>query len=317
MNFANYFNQLPQDLTQAFASVEENEELMKEMEVNQKVTQLGQGEFQCGVAERVIEDVTLVSDRFNTAISVYLEPPVDSLCVMLASAPGNELSINGQVFKREVMTLLPEHYAVDLVSKGMTGSDSLVMSKTKYIQMSQSVNPYSEAIDSAAHVQINGAEAMLWRKCIVDSINNGNEPEAMINMMSLFIARLGEDSRYNYADLPKNLDKRVAIARQIRDYIHEHHKQKITLDVLCEQTGISIRSLQRCFKDLFGCSILVYLQALRLKAVHAQIINKQHNHLSVSDIAMDHGFTHLGRFSTEFKKHFGISAKQLQSTRFK
>ncbi|TRX56470.1 helix-turn-helix domain-containing protein [Thalassomonas sp. M1454] len=312
MNFSNYYQQLPSDITLSFASAEENEELMKEMDVNQLVTQLGKGEFHCGVAERVIDDVTLVSDRFNTAISVYLEPPEDTICLMLATAPDSEISICGQTLEHDVMTLLPSNYAVDIVSKGMSGSDSIMLSKARFAQISQSVTPFEEVIDVATHIQINRAEAMLWRNAIVNSINNNIEPEAVANMMSVFIARISEGAGSNYSDLPIYADKRVKVARQVRDYLHAHYQQKISLDILCEQIGISMRSLQRCFKDYFGCSILAYLQAMRLKAVHKQIINNQH--LTVSDIAMQHGFSHLGRFSTEFKKHFGISAKQLQSS---
>ncbi|MDG1731959.1 MAG: AraC family transcriptional regulator [Thalassotalea sp.] len=314
MNFNDYFNQLPPELTLTFASAEENEELMKEIEVNQLVTQLGRGAFQCGVAERTIDDVSLVSDRFNTAISVFIEPPKETICLMMASAPDNEISISGQTFDHDVMTILPSNYAVDMVSKGMCGSDSIMLSKAKFTQISQSVNPQSQAIDIASHIRLNPAEAMFWRNSIVNGINNGTDSESLDNMMSLYIARLTDGSDSNYSDLPIHLDKRIKVARQIRDYMQEHHQQKISLDMLCLQMGISIRSLQRCFKDYFGCSILVYLQALRLKAVHKQIIHNKQNHLSVSDIAMQHGFSHLGRFSTEFKKHFGISAKQLQSS---
>ena len=46
-----------------------------------------------------------------------------------------------------------------------------------------------------------------------------------------------------------------------------------------------------------------YLKELRFEQAHLELMHNEH--LSVTDVAFKWGFTHLGRFSQEYKRRYG------------
>ena len=89
-------------------------------------------------------------------------------------------------------------------------------------------------------------------------------------------------------------------------YIQEHLANKITMHDLKKLTSYSERSLQLVFKSHFNQTPFEYIEEQRLLKARALIeLHKQSK--KIAAIAQDAGFTHLGRFSVNFKKRFGMS----------
>jgi AraC-like DNA-binding protein len=51
----------------------------------------------------------------------------------------------------------------------------------------------------------------------------------------------------------------------------------------------------------------VYLKTVRLNAAYRSLDASHTGHSTVAAIALQHGFTHLGRFSVAFRERFGES----------
>jgi AraC-like DNA-binding protein len=93
-------------------------------------------------------------------------------------------------------------------------------------------------------------------------------------------------------------------------YIQNNLSNKITMEDLTKITGYSERSLQLVFKKELNQTPIGYLEAERLEKAKALIqMHKQSK--KISDIARDVGLIHLGRFSINFKRRFGISPSLL------
>jgi AraC-like DNA-binding protein len=94
------------------------------------------------------------------------------------------------------------------------------------------------------------------------------------------------------------------------DYIKNHLANKITLTDLVRATGYSERSIQLIFNKHFNLSPYEYIEEERLLRAKALIqLHKQNR--KIADIAQDAGLMHLGRFSVNFKKRFGLSPSEL------
>jgi AraC-like DNA-binding protein len=94
------------------------------------------------------------------------------------------------------------------------------------------------------------------------------------------------------------------------EYIKNNLSSKITIEDLTKITGYSERSLQLVFKKELNQSPIGYLEAERLEKAKALIqMHKQSK--KISEIARDVGLIHLGRFSINFKRRFGISPSLL------
>lgn len=94
-------------------------------------------------------------------------------------------------------------------------------------------------------------------------------------------------------------------------YIEEHLSSKITLAQLVKVTGYSERSIQLAFKKHLKLSPLNYVEEKRYLRAKAMIESHKQNR-KLSDIAQDVGLLHLGRFSVNFKRRFGLSPSVLQ-----
>lgn len=99
--------------------------------------------------------------------------------------------------------------------------------------------------------------------------------------------------------------------RRAVDHIEENFGLALTLERLATHTGVSARTLQRGFQEHLGCSPMDYLRDVRLKQARAALIAADPgSDMTVTEIALESGFMHLGRFSVEYRRRFGESPSQ-------
>jgi transcriptional regulator GlxA family with amidase domain len=67
---------------------------------------------------------------------------------------------------------------------------------------------------------------------------------------------------------------------------------------------VSRRELEYAFRTVFDESPRAYLQSLRLNAIR-RALRSTRTCEPVTRIAFDHGVTHLGRFSAQYRRLFG------------
>lgn len=76
------------------------------------------------------------------------------------------------------------------------------------------------------------------------------------------------------------------------------------LDEVCRQVGASLRKLNYCFQEVVGLAPNRYIRALRLNAARRELRRGAGPRRSVSEVAVQWGFSHFGRFSGEYKRQF-------------
>ncbi|MEH3078112.1 MAG: AraC family transcriptional regulator [Quadrisphaera sp.] len=80
-----------------------------------------------------------------------------------------------------------------------------------------------------------------------------------------------------------------------------------TVEDLARHAGISVRALQEGFRRQLGTTPMEYVRSCRLEAAHRALRAADPSEASVTDLATAAGFTHLGRFSVDYRKRFGCS----------
>lgn len=91
----------------------------------------------------------------------------------------------------------------------------------------------------------------------------------------------------------------------LADYIERHLKQDIGCEELAQQARISLRSLYGLFERNARTTPKHYIRQKKLERVHACLNDPGSNVRNVTELAMDFGFLHLGRFSESYRKQFG------------
>lgn len=88
-----------------------------------------------------------------------------------------------------------------------------------------------------------------------------------------------------------------------KEFIHAHAREDLHLEDIEAAAGVSRFKLFEDFKKYFEMSPMAYLKKYRLGAVRQEILEDR-SARNISVIAMGWGFSHLGRFSCEYRKLF-------------
>lgn len=130
------------------------------------------------------------------------------------------------------------------------------------------------------------------------------------NIEQLVVSTLLSAQPHNFTDT-KVVRRTVVLPRHVRkveEFLREHVNEPICADQLAQLAGVSLRSLYAGFKEFCGVSPMLYLRNLRLDGARMALSTEPD--ASVACIAMQWGFSHLGRFSIEYKQRFGESPSE-------
>lgn len=115
--------------------------------------------------------------------------------------------------------------------------------------------------------------------------------------------------------LPHNHSERLArmtsspapaTLRRAEDYIRANAAQPIALHNVAQAAGCSVRGLQLAFRQFRDTTPTAAIVQARLDAVR-QALSGHKVAGTVTDIALQHGFTNPGRFSKLYRTAFGVS----------
>jgi AraC-like DNA-binding protein len=93
--------------------------------------------------------------------------------------------------------------------------------------------------------------------------------------------------------------------RRAEAYIEGHLQEPISIAELARHAGVSARSLQTGFQQHRGLSPTAYIRERRLERVRAVLEAADPAAVRITEVALEWGFAHLGKFATVYKKRFG------------
>jgi transcriptional regulator GlxA family with amidase domain len=104
--------------------------------------------------------------------------------------------------------------------------------------------------------------------------------------------------------------------RLARDFIEAHIGDLPTVADVAAASGVGVRALARGFEKHLGTSPLQYMLELRLQGVHDEMVVCSHR-TTVTDVALQWGFTHLGIFAARYRERFGeFPSETLRKARY-
>lgn len=98
--------------------------------------------------------------------------------------------------------------------------------------------------------------------------------------------------------------------KRVADYIETYADQPLTVEDLAAYAGVSTRSLFAGFKKYRNTTPMALLRFVRMKRAHVDLIAPKTASVTVTEVALNWGFAHLGRFTAEYKKAFGESPSE-------
>jgi AraC family ethanolamine operon transcriptional activator len=107
---------------------------------------------------------------------------------------------------------------------------------------------------------------------------------------------------------------RWRVIRRAEEYLEAAGETSVRIDDLCVAACTSLSRLERAFREAFGLSPRRFLMLRRLAAVRGELL-KRDSQTSVTEVATRWGFFHLGRFSQEYRLHYGERPSETLSAR--
>ena len=310
MDYATFASDLPAHGRMVFTSVEENEEAFRSQGVEQRMRQLGPGEYHSDLAVRITSQSDFYADRYNKALSMYLEPPAGMVGFLFPRSASGQFFASGEDLDNQRLLVFPEGCGADIVIPALAGSEAFVIPETRFIEMTEVLCPTVARPGKTAAFEGNTVRLRSLRMAVLGLVAHPQlEPseEQLANFLAATVAWMGHSSKQWRPGGPNGNGDRAHIAKLGQEFIEEHYAGALRIEDLCRVTGVGVRTLQRAFRDYFDLSITDYIKTVRLDAAHRDLLTANPVECSVTETALRHGFAHLGRFSVEFRRRFGES----------
>lgn len=108
---------------------------------------------------------------------------------------------------------------------------------------------------------------------------------------------------------PESREPHVLLARRAADWAAENFDRPVQVSDWARGVGVSVRYLQKIIRSQFDCTPLELIQRLRLEKAH-RLLNAGDRSRTVTSIALECGFAHLGRFAAAYRKMYGVTPAQ-------
>ncbi len=127
-------------------------------------------------------------------------------------------------------------------------------------------------------------------------------------LLSAFTSMLGEPDAV--AATAVRSDERCL--RRAKDYVQEHLGRALTLPEIARHVCVSPRTLEAAFKRGGELSPLAYARRERLLAVDRALRGaaRERREVSVTEVALEYGFVHMGRFAAQYRRMFGCAPSE-------
>lgn len=102
----------------------------------------------------------------------------------------------------------------------------------------------------------------------------------------------------------------ISRINKVQDYIEANLERDLSLDVLADISGFSKFHFCRIFRGITKETLMSYINRVRLESAISILLHNPT--MSITEIAMQFGFSDSAVFARSFKKYYGISATEIR-----
>lgn len=234
--------------------------------------------------------------------------------VLLTVAQGGDADICGVPLESGVILMLPDGAEITACIRGKVIYSASVLPAEKWAeifetatgQAGESVLKQPRAMRQRAEdcwdfaTSLTGAQ----RSFEVTNRLHNEMPGPYLDYLGTVASRIADTDGFGRY-LNRSLRARLQQARLGEDIIRQSLHSPLPVMSICRMVGVSRRQLEYAFHTAFGVGPREYAHLLRMNESRRQLKLARAKSRTVTDIAMDVGVTHLGRFSESYRLLFG------------
>ncbi len=293
-----------------FYSIEEMQAACEAEGWSIEFRQLQAGKLTSNLVTGTCADISLLDHGFSRRVEVVGEAP-DGCVTVLAPAGRAEFRINGQSFggqgvfllgscgelhsvNNEILRVLSMIVPISLLQR--TGCNILDTRDERLRCQTMLIEPGAAIVQrlrSLMHATIHQVIPGRWQV---------ERASRLVTDLATIIDQFHKTPKKTCRTSPSNAWSTISRARE---FIETHLAEPISISNVSEYSATSLSKLERTFRRELQMSPSQYILARRLAAVNRELNQHSLSGRRVAQIAMDHGFHHLGRFAGAYRAHFG------------
>jgi AraC-like DNA-binding protein len=254
----------------------------------------------------------LCGEYFGTRVHIVGEAPRDAFNFVIPITGGKDCRAQDYVFGDEDLLLFPPGSEVNIVTPGAAGDLTLTVADENLRSVAALLFPGSQLFakpDGQIHPARIGSLDAISANIVEALSDQGADPESLSEVLARCIALVADSGRATDEKLVGNEAKGKVVARAL-EFVESQLARPIRLEDVCRHARVGVRVLQRVFRERLGVSPRQYIKLRRLNAARRLLAAGSASELTVSEIARQCGYAHLGRFSVDYRSHFGETPRQ-------
>ncbi len=268
------------------------------------------------------QKTALRSLRFPTALHAWDNHPMPHLLFILQVAQKDSFRFNGTTIEAESPLLLRGHHqdGVYLVIPHEFRGRSFMFDRQAFIEQVRTLyqrEPWpkehllAHAIPPEAYRDLLNLHRVLermakWRAAPTIFANQlaCATLEKEITLRILEAINYNRDDDHGYEP-----GYHLRLVNRVIDYMQANLEQPLHAQDFCRVAQSPLRTLSHAFQQVVEMPPMQYFRRLRLNEAYRRLHRQEG---SVTQVATALGFWHLGQFSQDFKKLFGIKPNQVK-----
>jgi AraC-like DNA-binding protein len=101
------------------------------------------------------------------------------------------------------------------------------------------------------------------------------------------------------------------VLRRAQEYMMADPGRPPALTSVAAHCGVSVRTIQIVFRTVLNTTPTAWMRSGRLRKARAMLLVRQPGFVTVTDVAIAHGFVHMGDFAAQFRSEFGVTPSRV------
>lgn len=276
----------------------------------QEYQQLSRGPFEGRFRSFILDnDLGIHFERTNRVLAQSAATPTGRYAACLLTENSTPCTINAQIFSQHHVLLCPG-------SKSLEANTSEGMSIC-VVDVADELLPDSERAMKTGRILNDATQSQQLRELVKSGLTTftalgcvSNYPSAIKGFKFAIV-----DLLWQMATHPENQcvsrtngytqARALRVFRRAREYIHDCLPEGVSIAALCNDIGVSRRSLEYVFRSVVGTGPGNYVRALQLNHIRRDLMLTASADVSIGEIAARRGLWNWSRFSRHYEFLFG------------
>ena len=274
--------------------------------------QLKRGRYRSHFGMQALSSLLVAVDSFESLVEITGQPPEDlvMIAVPLGDQPNGILS-RGRTLTSDCVDLIDANSECDWIVPPGTRMGQIYVSRTTVGDVYRGLHK-EDLPDDLNALQPSNAERALVRtlqSLTLSALFKSNAlthyrtplSEEIVEICARIVACRVQDKHKpeSACDI-----RRHHIYKRARDYVDGNLGRSIAIPNICKHVGVSISTLERVFRRTTGLSPRTYILSRRMNKARSLLLAHS-GATTVTDVALECGLLHCGRFSRSYKSYFG------------